>query len=128
MAVSTIIIADIQNIERQHNHINEVHAYGGTVQDIAAPIHIRQPQAAPRHTVAPRTAVIATLGGKAQVLTFALDWLLKYTALTSALPPVERVYSLNFSPRDQRMQTCLGQLRHEFAHWPAYTQLGLRLD
>ena len=117
MAVSTFIIADTRRAKRQlAPKVNKFIACGGTVQDIVA---LRR---------APRTAIIATLGGKAQVLTFALDWLLKYTALTNALPPVECVYSLNFSPKDTRMQTCLGQLRHEFAHWPAYTQRGLRFD
>ena len=130
MAVSTYNIADNskdrKTIRGQNNQANPVYAQAETVQDSTAPL--RAPETHGAAGSAARTAVIVTLGGKAQVLTFALDWLLQYTTFTGALPPIERVYSLNFSPKDPRMQTCLGQLRHEFAHWPAYAQPGLRFD
>ena len=83
-----------------------------------------QPRAHAR-VMRPRTAVIATLGGKPQVITFALDCLLcDFSTLN-----VTRVFGLCFAGQaDPHLQTCLHTLRREFVEYPAYTERGIRFD
>jgi CRISPR-associated protein Csx14 len=58
--------------------------------------------------------LIATLGGKPQVLTFALD------ALLAAGLPIERVLAIHLSPEDPRIQRSINLLRHEFETFGRY--------
>jgi CRISPR-associated protein Csx14 len=56
----------------------------------------------------PKTALIATLGGQPQIVTFALDWLLARGI------PVHEVFVVHLSPRDPRLQRSLQKLSQEF--------------
>lgn len=61
-----------------------------------------------------RAALIVTLGGKPQVLTFALDQLLAQGAAVS------RVVAMHLAPTDARIQRSLDVLRREFEIHPTY--------
>lgn len=54
------------------------------------------------------TTMVTTMGGQAQVVTFALDWLLAQNE------PIDEVIVLHLSPQDPRVQKALGQLAAEF--------------
>lgn len=56
----------------------------------------------------PTRTLVTTLGGQAQVVTFALDWLL------SRGDPIGQLYVLHLSPRDSRVRQALDQLALEF--------------
>jgi CRISPR-associated protein Csx14 len=58
--------------------------------------------------------LIVTLGGKPQVLTYALDQLLAQGAT------VGRVVAMHLAPTDPRIQRCLDVLRREFETHPPY--------
>ena len=64
----------------------------------------------------PQCAFIATLGGKAQNFTFALDCLLNQGL------PITRAFALHLAPADIRVARALNQLRTDFATHPAYAQ------
>ncbi len=70
-------------------------------------------------------SLIATLGGKPQIVTFALDELLRLGAA------VERVCVVHLAPTDPAIQRSIGILQREFEQHPAYqhaTGLPIRLD
>lgn len=73
------------------------------------PLQTHPPKLAPRQTtpITPRTLVV-TMGGQAQVVTFALDWLLARGAQYSQL------LVLHVAPRDPRTRSALAQLATEF--------------
>ncbi len=56
------------------------------------------------------TTLISTLGGQAQIVTFALDFLL------ARGEPIAEVLALHVAPHDVRIQRALAQLRAEFLH------------
>jgi len=58
----------------------------------------------------PRSTLISTMGGQAQVVTFALDALLARGEIVS------QVIVLHLSPEDARVQRALAQLGREFAN------------
>ncbi len=61
-----------------------------------------------------RVALVATLGGKPQVLTFALDALIQQGTVP------QRVYALHLAPSDPRVARSLARLREEFERYPRY--------
>lgn len=67
------------------------------------------------------TALIATLGGKPQIVTFAVDELLRqHVAL-------HRVCAVHLAPSDPAIQRSLSLLRNEFDSFPLYRQRAERL-
>jgi len=58
--------------------------------------------------------LIATLGGKPQIVTFTLD------ALLGVGMPIERVLAIHLSPEDARIQRSINILRHEFGTFGRY--------
>ncbi len=56
----------------------------------------------------PTRTMVTTMGGQAQVVTFALDWLL------SQGEPIGSVYVLHLSPKNPRVRKALDQLALEF--------------
>ncbi|MCS7061698.1 MAG: CRISPR-associated ring nuclease [Anaerolineae bacterium] len=73
-----------------------------------------------RKSNVPPAALIATMGGKPQVVTFALD------ALLNIGSPVERVCVVHLSTRDPRIQRALDVLHADFR--VTYGRRSLRLD
>ncbi|MCS6774834.1 MAG: CRISPR-associated ring nuclease [Thermoflexales bacterium] len=71
------------------------------------------------HDPSPRVALIATLGGKPQVVTFALDELLLRQT------PIQRVYALHLAPTDPALQRSLDRLRQAFEQRSAYHAIKL---
>lgn len=67
------------------------------------------------------TALIATLGGKPQIVTFAVDELLRQRVT------LHRVCALHLSPTDPAIQRSLSSLRHEFDNYPSYRRYAERL-
>lgn len=66
------------------------------------------------------TALIATLGGKPQVVTFAVD------ALLNQRVALHRVCAVHLAPSDPAIQSSVSLLRHEFDHYPFYRRYARR--
>ena len=76
-------------------------------------------------TMRPRTAVVATLGGKPQVITFAIDCLLRDFPTLN----VQWVFGLCFaSQADSDLHKGVHLLRREFAQYSAYAERAIRFD
>lgn len=71
------------------------------------------------HDPSPRAALVATLGGKPQVVTFALDELLLRQV------PLRRVYVLHLALTDPALARSLDRLREAFEQHPPYRDLRL---
>ncbi|RME97590.1 MAG: histidine kinase, partial [Chloroflexi bacterium] len=63
----------------------------------------------PQKTSMNESTLICTLGGQPQIVTFALDWLLRHGS------HIRDVYAIHLSPADPRISHALKCLSAEFA-------------
>lgn len=70
----------------------------------------------------PGIAMVATLGGKPQIVTFALDALMQQGVTPRC------VYALHLAPDDPSLARSLALLRAEFEQYPPYQRAGIRFE